>query len=102
MSVPEPAEALRARWRELVRTRLPRAAASRPHWPVTQDHCFARILLDNACGRPWREAIPAPAWREASPELLQQACSLGEAVLDGNADLAELNRHSLALRGKLR
>jgi hypothetical protein len=101
MSLADAAETLRSRWRELVGHRLPHAAASRPHWPVTQDHCFARILLDNACGRPWREVVPAPAWREASPELLRHACSLGEAVLDDKADLAALNRRSLALRGKL-
>ena len=30
--------------------RLPAAAPGRPDWPVRLDHCFARILLDNACG----------------------------------------------------
>jgi len=101
MRAGEPEDALRARWRELVGTALPRAAASRPDWPVSQDHCFARILLDNACGRPWREVVRAPAWREAPPAVLGAACSLGEAVLDETADLAALNRRSLTLRGKL-
>ena len=102
MNAGEPAEALRSRWRDLVTTILPRAALGRPHWPVAQDHCFARILLDNACGRPWREVIRAPAWREAPPAVLGAACSLGEAILDDTADLAALNRRSLMLRGKLR
>jgi hypothetical protein len=96
------ADPLRSRWRELVGTALPRAASGRPDWPVTRDHCFARILLDNACGRPWREVIGAPAWREAPPGLLAAACSLGEAVLNDTADLAGLNRRSLLLRGRLR
>ena len=101
MSAAEPAEALRTRWRDLVGTVLPRAAAERPDWPVNQDHCFARILLDNACGRPWREVIAAPAWREAPPGVLADACALGDAVLDDTADLGALNRRSLSLRGKL-
>lgn len=102
MKGPEDPDGLRARWRDLVGTRLPKAARSRPDWPVSLDHCFARILLDNACGRPWREVVPAPAWRGASPALLRDACRLGEAVLDAEADLSALNRRSLALRGKLR
>jgi hypothetical protein len=101
MTGADEADALRARWRELVGTRLPQAAASRPHWPVTQDHCFARILLDNACGRPWREVIRPPAWQQAPAEVLEQACRMGQAVLEARADLADLNRRSLRLRGKL-
>ena len=91
---------LRAAWRDLVEARLPAAAATRPEWPVGLDHCFARILLDNALGRPWREAVRPPAWRNMPPADLARAIGLGKAVLDGEADLAALNRRSLALRGK--
>jgi hypothetical protein len=66
---------LQARWRRLVETDLPKAAALRPDWPVCLDHCFAHILL----ARPWRETARPPA---------------------GSADLAALNRRSLAMRGK--
>ena len=34
-----------------------RGARAGRSWPVHLDHCFARVLLDDACGRPWREAI---------------------------------------------
>lgn len=95
--MPDPA---RERWRDLVERRLPQAA--RPDWPVHCDHCFARILLDNTCGGPWRESVPAPAWANLSPSRLDAAMGLGEAVLAGQADLGWLNRRSLALRGKLR
>ena len=94
--------ALRRRWRELVGERLPGAARGRPDWPVRLDHCFARILLDDACDAPWRERIRVPAWREAPPALLERAIATGEAVLAGQADLDALNRRSLALRGKRR
>ena len=92
--------ALRTRWRLLVGEVLPHAAASRPDWPVALDHCFARILLDNACGRPWREVATPPAWRNMPAEDLAAALALGEAVLAGSADLAALDRVSLRLRGK--
>lgn len=92
--------ALRTRWRSLVGDLLPRAAAARDDWPVARDHCFARILLDNACGRPWREVVAAPAWRHMPADRLAAALRLGEAVLADAADLKALNRHSLALRGK--
>ena len=93
-------EAARGRWRDLVERRLPQAATA--DWPVRLDHCFARILLDNTCGGPWREQVAAPAWANLSLDRLAVATGLGEAVLDGRADLHWLNRRSLALRGKLR
>ena len=96
---PESADAaLRARWRDLVERRLPEAARSRPGWPVRLDHCFGRVLLDNALGRPWREVVAAPAWRNMPEDRLAAALALGEAVLAGGVDLATLNRRSLVLR----
>ncbi len=93
--------ALRARWRDLVEHRLPAAAPGRG-WPVHLDHCFARILLDNALGAPWRTRVAPLAWRNMPAEDLARAVALGEAALAGEADLAALDRRSLALRGKRR
>ena len=92
---------VRAAWRELVGARLPQAARTRA-WPVAHDHCFARILLDNAMGRPWREVVTPPAWRNAAEPDLARAVALGEAALAGEADMHALNDRSLALRGKSR
>jgi len=95
----EPADAdLRARWRDLVERQLPQAARSRPDWPVRLDHCFARILLDNALGRPWREVVAPPAWRNTPGDRLATALALGEAALAGVADLSALIRRALRLR----
>ena len=95
------AAALRERWRELVGERLPAAArAPGRAWPIRLDHCFARVLLDDACGRPWRELVRPPAWRETPIDVLRRAIATGEAVLAGEADLDALNRRSLELRGK--
>jgi hypothetical protein len=48
-----------------------------------------------------REMIQTPAWREARPRRAQDACKMGEAVLDGAANLGALECRSLAPRGKL-
>ena len=98
--MPDPElDALRARWLQLIRHDLPEAA--RPDWPIRLDHCFARVILDHVCGRPWREVLPAPAYKHLSEQQLQQAIDLAEAVRSGDADLPALNRASLAARGKL-
>ena len=96
----ENCDQIRARWRDLVERRLP--DAWEPGWPVRFDHCFARILLDTSIGKPWREAITPPAWKNTPESVLKRAIATGEAVLEGEADLHALNRESLRLRGKLR
>lgn len=91
--------ALEARWSDLVDRRLPEAA--RPGWPVRLNHCFARILLDHATGGVWYDAIARrPARAHAPDATLAAAVALGEAVLEGRADLGALDARSLAWRGK--
>ncbi|MFQ6551659.1 hypothetical protein AAD018_004840 [Aestuariibius insulae] len=91
--------ALEAQWLKLTREDLP--AAAKPDWPVRFDHCFQRILLDAACGGVWYDHIAKrPAYAHASDSVLTEAISLGQAVLDGKADLSALNRQSLVWRGK--
>lgn len=96
----------RKRWRRLVDDTLPEAAARRAMrprarpWPVRLNHCFARIILDNVCEGPWREAIAAPAWRNMDARTLARALALGQDILYGRADLWALDARSLALRGK--
>jgi hypothetical protein len=89
---------LEVRWLELTREALPMLAAGRG-WPVNQDHCFQRILLDNAFGGCWYDHVNGrPAYAKAPEDALARAVALGEACADGTADLAELNRRSLAWR----
>ena len=70
-------------------------------WPVHLDHCFQRILLDNAVGGFWRDHIAPPAYRNATDEILAKAVDLGEAAHVGKVDMATLNVNSLRWRGKL-
>lgn len=96
--VEEPSEhEVRLQWRHLVGERLPRAALER-NWVITDDHCFARVLLDVTLSRPWREIVKPPAWRHTPISQLGQAISLGEALLDGSQDIDDLNAISLRLR----
>jgi hypothetical protein len=72
-------------------------------WPVQADHCFQRILLDQAFGGRWYDHVAGrPAYRHVTDAVLSRAIALGEAVIAGNLDLAVLNQQSLLWRGKHR
>lgn len=90
----------RQRWRDLVQRVLPAAAAHHPEWTIRLDHCFARVILDAVCGRPWREVIAAPAWRTMNAVELAAAIALAEAIVEERVDLEALDAQSLAWRGK--
>lgn len=99
-------EDLREQWNHLYRTQLPALAkakdAAQPKWPVQLDHCFARIILDNAVGkdRPWNQVLKSPAYKHMSWELLDSAIALGKKLSKGEEDLVALDERSLSLRGK--
>jgi len=77
---------------------MPAAARGR-NWPVRFDHCFQRILLDNALGGRWYDRVAGrPAYRAVAAHILARAVELGEAVLAGDVDLRDLNARSLAWR----
>ena len=91
---------LEGRWLDLTRRALPGLAQARG-WPVRADHCFQRILLDNAFGGVWYDHVGGrPAYAHADPVALAKAVALGEAAIAGAVDMADLNRRSLDWRGK--
>lgn len=84
----------------MTRAELPALAGQRG-WPVRADHCFQRILLDQACGGCWYDHIAGrPAYAHADDAVLARAVTLAEGARDGTADLPAMNRQSLAWRGK--
>lgn len=92
---------LERRWLRLTQDDLP-AVAKELGWPICEDHCFQRVLLDAACGACWYDKIPKrPAYRFAPDEVLMRAVDLAAAVLDGQEDMTALNRQSLGFRGKI-
>jgi O-6-methylguanine DNA methyltransferase len=100
-------EALVAEWKTLYATTLPALAKSRdpaqPKWPVSLDHCFARIILDNTVGRgsqQWDEVISKPAVKNMNDDQLRAAIELGQRIQRGEINLCELDQISLMCRGK--
>lgn len=87
----------------LTREVLPEIA-HRPEtvWPVVNDHCFQRIVLDAISGGVWYDHIPRPAYRHLTTEQAREAVALCRAIASGAADLHMLNRLSLKWRGKSR
>lgn len=59
-------------------------------------------MLDNAVGmtKPWTEVLKSPAIRNMNEAQLQKVISLAEAICSGEANLVELDEHSLRLRDK--
>ena len=94
-------EALRARWLELTRERLP-ARARAEGWPLRLDHCFQRVLLDQACGGRWYDHVAGrPAYRHLDARRLAAAVALGERLeREGEPLLRRLDADSLGWRGK--
>jgi hypothetical protein len=91
---------LEREWLHLTRATLPALALDRS-WPVKADHCFQRILLDNALGGRWYDHVAArPAYRHVDAEALDRAVELARAAVQGEVDLTDLNRRSLAWRGR--
>ena len=70
-------------------------------WPVVEDHCFQRIILDTICGGVWYEFIDRPAYKHLTMEQVIAAVQLCEAIIDGRSNIQELNQQSLIWRRKL-
>ena len=97
--------AAQTRWLALTKEQLP-ARARAERWPLRDDHCFQRVLLDAACGGRWYDHVPArPAYRHLDPERLGNAVALAERLAaepDAVVLLRELDAQSLRWRGKSR
>jgi hypothetical protein len=85
----------------LTKTILPSMARSGEcDWPVSEDHCFQRIVLDNVCSGVCYEHLDRPAYKHLTKDQAQRAVELCQDFIDGRADLQQLNRQSLIWRGK--
>ncbi|KAL9604846.1 MAG: hypothetical protein Q9219_000294 [cf. Caloplaca sp. 3 TL-2023] len=99
-------ESLREDWKEVYGKTLPSLALSKAptqvSWPVHVDHCFGRIIMDNAIGKdePWMAKIKSPAVKNMTGDQLKKCIALGQAIAEGKENLADLDARSLQLRGK--
>lgn len=71
-------------------------------WPVRNDHCFQRIVLDAVCGGVWYEHLARPAYKHLTHDQASRALQLCEDIVENRADLHELNKQSLIWRRKLK
>ena len=95
-------DTLIATYMHLTKEVLPSIARSdRTNWPVSEDHCFQRIVLDQVCGGVWYEHLGRPAYKHLTKDQAQRAVELCRDIADGWVDLKQLNQQSLIWRGKL-
>lgn len=88
---------------QLTKKVLPSLAQSGgQNWPVRQDHCFQRIVLDTICGGVWYAYLDRPAYKNLTHEQARRAVDLCREIAEGRADLQQLNNQSLIWRGKSR
>jgi hypothetical protein len=69
-------------------------------WPVQNDHCFQRIILDAVCNGTWYNYLERPAYKNLTQDQAFRAVQLCEEIVAGRANLHDLNRQSLIWRGK--
>ncbi|MEO0370332.1 MAG: hypothetical protein AAF231_02650 [Pseudomonadota bacterium] len=92
-----------ARYLHLTKEVMPAMARSPAcTWPVVNDHCFQRIVLDAVSGGVWYDHIARPAYRNMTSDQVQKAVTLCEGIISGTEDIDVLNRQSLMFRGKLK
>ena len=78
------------------------ARSNRQDWPVSEDHCFQRIVLDHVCGGVWYEYLDRPAYKHLTKDQAQRAVELCQGIIEGREDLRQMNQQSLKWRGKQR
>ena len=76
------------------------ARTSHRHWPVRNDHCFQRIVLDAVCGGVWYDHLLRPAYKNLAHDQAANAVDLCNNIISGDTDLVVLNKQSLKWRGK--
>lgn len=96
-------EELVTEYERLTKRILPQMAKEQK-WPIRWDHCFQRIVLDNAFEGCWYSHLDrkkGPAIKQISIEALGRAVELAQQMeVDGVDIVLELDAHSLAWRGK--
>ena len=88
--------ALRQRYLDLTTEVLPAQATAA--WPVQDDHCFQRIVLDTLFDDVWYEHVESPAYRHLSRQQSARAIELAISMVSDPARVRGLNQRNLAYR----
>ena len=96
-------EGLRQEYIWLTTVVLPQLATQR-NFPVSQDDCFQRIILDNLCGDCWHKVLDPSqelAYRQLTEAQLRDAIALAHSIVQlPDNYLHTLNLSSLQWRGE--
>jgi hypothetical protein len=96
-------EDLRDRYIHLTNQVLPQLARQR-NFPVDQNHCFQRIILDNLFATCWYDVLcrkQGAAYKQLTEEQLEGAIAIAEAIIaQPDSYIYRLNQNSLNWRGK--
>ena len=99
----EEKDTLIATYMHLTKEVLPSLARNdQTNWPMSKDHCFQRVVLDHVCGGVWYDHLVRPAYKHLTNDQAQRAVRMCQDIVEGKADLRELNQQSLIWRGKLK
>lgn len=97
-STPNRTADLVSRYMILTKEIMPQMVRNREvKWPVQNDHCFQRIVLDAVCNGHWHKHLARPAYKHLTHDRAVQLC---ENIVAGRVNLYDLNRQSLIWRGK--
>ena len=91
---------LQTRYLDLTQVVLPSLGRTRG-WPVTEDHCFMRIVLDHVFGDRWYNHLDRRlrAYKQLNNTKLAQAVSIAEKMSHAdNETIEKMNAQSLAWR----
>lgn len=91
---------LRERYHCLVHERLPAAAQAGEQWPIHDDHCFPRVVLNTLFEDEWSDHVEGrPAHEHLSPAALEATIDIAERMLAaGRPLIQEHNDDSLRWR----
>lgn len=91
---------LRQRYSHLVMTVLPQVPRQQQSWPICEDHCFVRVILDDVFDDIWYDHVTGrPAYEHLSASELREAIETAEQLLEEGQPLVDkLNQQSLKYR----
>jgi hypothetical protein len=93
----EDTHALRERYLRLTGEVLPAEATT--EWPVREDHCFRRIVLDTLYDDVWYDHVAGrPAVDHLSADELRRAIRIAESMTGSPERVRQLNDASLRRR----
>lgn len=96
--------ALEREWTRLTKHRLPALAAAHGAWPLTEDHCFMRVALDQAYGGCWYAHLDrsrgAAIAQVATADLEKAVAAARRMEAEGVEAVRELNDASVQWRAQ--